>query len=548
MATTVSMPQLGETVTEGTILRWAKQVGDTITEDEVLVEISTDKVDTEVPSPAAGTILEILVAEGDTVSVGTPLVVIGEKGEETGTTGEQAAEPEAAAEEAEADTTQDETPAEEAPAEQQEPAQEPAAERAEPASEEPAAASPEAKEQPSEPEVDAFFAQPDETEKKPNLLSPVVRRLIRENEIDVAQLSGTGENGRITRKDVEAYLESGEAKEPEPAAAEPAAAEPAAAATQPEPAPAEPAPAPAPAPQAVPAPAAVAASGPASEEVEQEAAMTAEGVHTYTINLEAGQFVVGEAIQHGADVVITVNGPASEEVELDRIRIRTAENMIKAKQTAAHVWTSVEVDYERVERVRQAHKEKFKSEEGFSLTYLPFISRAVIDALKAYPVVNSSFNLEEKKATFHKNVDLGIAVDIDNEALVVPRVRNADSLRLVGIARSIKELADKARSGKLGVDDLTGSTFSITNPGPFGSFISVPIINVPNVAILSTETVVKRPTVVTDADGQDMIAIRHIGYLGLTWDHRAFDGSVAVLFLSRIKQNLETWDWEQELA
>ncbi len=506
MATTVSMPQLGETVTEGTILRWAKQVGDTITEDEVLVEISTDKVDTEVPSPAAGTILEILVAEGDTVSVGTPLVVIGEKGEETGTTGEQATEPEAAAEEDEADTTQDETPAEEAPAEQQETA-EPAAETAEPASEEPAAAPPEApKEQPSEPEVDAFFAQPDETEKKPNLLSPVVRRLIRENEIDVAQLSGTGENGRITRKDVEAYLESGEAKEPapaaaEPAAAQPAAAEPAAAATQPEPAPAEPAPAPAPAPQAAPAPAAVAASG-----------------------------------------------PASEEVELDRIRIRTAENMIKAKQTAAHVWTSVEVDYERVERVRQAHKEKFKSEEGFSLTYLPFISRAVIDALKAYPVVNSSFNLEEKKATFHKNVDLGIAVDIDNEALVVPRVRNADSLRLVGIARSIKELADKARSGKLGVDDLTGSTFSITNPGPFGSFISVPIINVPNVAILSTETVVKRPTVVTDADGQDMIAIRHIGYLGLTWDHRAFDGSVAVLFLSRIKQNLETWDWEQELA
>ncbi|MGH8913081.1 MAG: 2-oxo acid dehydrogenase subunit E2, partial [Acidimicrobiia bacterium] len=237
-----------------------------------------------------------------------------------------------------------------------------------------------------------------------------------------------------------------------------------------------------------------------------------------------------------------------EEVELSRVRLRTAENMIKAKQTAAHVWTSVEVDYERVERVRQAHKEEFKAAEGFSLTYLPFISRAVIDALRAFPVVNSSFNLEEKKAVFHKNVDLGIAVDIEHEALVVPRVRHADSLRLVGIAREIKELAERARSGKLGVDDLTGSTFTITNPGPFGSFISVPIINVPNVAILSTETVTKRPTVVTDADGQDMIAIRHIGYLGLTWDHRAFDGSVAVLFLQRIKQNLETWDWEQELA
>jgi 2-oxoglutarate dehydrogenase E2 component (dihydrolipoamide succinyltransferase) len=242
------------------------------------------------------------------------------------------------------------------------------------------------------------------------------------------------------------------------------------------------------------------------------------------------------------------SGPGAEEVELDRIRVRTAENMIKAKQTAAHVWTSVEVDFERVERVRQARKDQFKKTEGFSLTYLPFISRATIDALRAFPVVNSSFDLEGKKAVFHGNIDLGIAVDLDQEGLVVPRVRNADGLRLVGIARSIRNLADRARDGKLEVDDLTGSTFTITNPGPFGSFMSAPIINVPNVAILSTDTVAKRPTVVTSSDGQDMIAIRHIGYLGLTWDHRAFDGSTAVLFLQKIKQNIETWDWEQELA
>ena len=504
MATTVSMPQLGETVTEGTILRWAKQVGDTIAEDEVLLEISTDKVDTEVPSPAAGTILEILVNEGDTVSVGTPMVVIGAEGEEAAPAEEKPAEPEAA-EEAPAAEEKPAEPeaAEEAPAAEEKPAELEAAAEEAPAAEEkpvepevveeaPAAAEPtDVKEEaPSEPEVDAFFAEPDETEAKPNLLSPVVRKLIRENEVDVSQLTGTGDGGRITRKDVEAYLASGPSAAPE-TPAEPAP-------TTPE----TPTPAPEAAPAPQPAPAATAAAG----------------------------------------------GQGAEEVEINRIRIRTAENMIKAKQTAAHVWTSVEVDYERLERVRQAHKEQFKAAEGFSLTYLPFISRAVIDALKTYPVVNSSFNLEEKKATFHKNVDLGIAVDINNEALVVPRVRNADSLRLVGIARSIKELADKARGGKLGVDDLTGATFTITNPGPFGSFMSVPIINVPNVAILSTETVVKRPTVVTDADGQDMIAIRHIGYLGLSWDHRAFDGSVAVLFLSRIKQNLETWDWEQELA
>jgi pyruvate dehydrogenase E2 component (dihydrolipoamide acetyltransferase) len=329
-----------------------------------------------------------------------------------------------------------------------------------------------------------------------------VRKLIRENELDVSQLTGTGEGGRITRKDVEAYIESGgpasvttpAATVPAPATpppSAPAAAEPAVAEPKPEPEQAPPAPAPA-----------AAATG----------------------------------------------SPDVEEVELNRIRIRTAENMIKAKQTAAHVWTSVEVDYERVERVRQARIEQFKSAEGFSLTYLPFISRAVIDALREYPVVNSSFYLEEKKAVFHKKVDLGIAVDLNQGGLVVARIRDADSLRLVGIARAIRDLAEQARSGQLGVDDLTGSTFTITNPGPFGSYLSVPIINVPNVAILSTETVSKRATVVTDADGQDMIAIRHIGYLGLTWDHRAFDGSTAVLFLQRIKSNLETWDWEQELA
>jgi len=235
-------------------------------------------------------------------------------------------------------------------------------------------------------------------------------------------------------------------------------------------------------------------------------------------------------------------------VELDRLRVRVAENMIKAKQTAAHVWTSVEVDFERLERVRQAHRDRFKKAEGFSLTYLPFIARATIDALKAFPVVNSSFNLEEKTATFHKKVDLGIAIDLNQEGLVVARVRDADNLRLVGIARNIRDLAERGRAGKLGLDDLTGSTFTITNPGPFGSFMSAPIINVPNVAILSTDTVTKRPTVVTTPEGQDMIAIRHIGYLGLSWDHRAFDGSTAVLFLQRIKENIETWDWEQELA
>ena len=235
-------------------------------------------------------------------------------------------------------------------------------------------------------------------------------------------------------------------------------------------------------------------------------------------------------------------------VELDRIRARIADNMIRAKQTAAHVWASVEVDYENVERVRQAHKQEWKSTEGFSLTYLPFIARATVDALAAFPVVNSSIYPEQKKAVFHSSINLGIAVDLDQKGLVVGTVRGADGLRVVGLARAIRAVAVKARDNALQPDDVTGSTFSITNPGPFGSFLTVPIINVPNTAILSTDTVTKRPVVVTDDYGNDSISIRHIGYLGFSWDHRAFDGATAVLFLQRLKENLQTWDWEQELA
>jgi 2-oxoglutarate dehydrogenase E2 component (dihydrolipoamide succinyltransferase) len=490
------MPQLGETVTEGTILKWAKKVGDTIAEDEVLVEISTDKVDTEVPSPVSGTILEILVEEGDTVAVGVNLVVIGEAGEAPPPAPATPAEPAPATAAAapEPPTEQSATP--EAPEATQEPVvAQPAAQIApetHPASETPQGGPDSGFEMsagPTDDEVEAFFAEPGPSGSQ--LLSPVVRRLVRENQVDLSRVRGSGQGGRITRRDVEAYL------------ATPAAA-PAAVAETPLPEPEEPMVAAEPEPTPAPSP------------------------------VEAARIAATEV--------------AGEERELDRVRVRVAENMIRAKQTAAHVWTSVEVDFERVERVRQAHREGFKKDEGFSLTYLPFISRATIDALKAYPVVNSSFNLEEKKATFHKKVDLGIAIDLNEGGLVVARVRNADGLRLVGLAREIRDLAERARANKVTVDDLTGSTFTITNPGPYGSFMSAPIINVPNVAILSTDTVTKRPTVVTTADGQDMIAIRHIGYLGLSWDHRAFDGSTAVLFLQRIKENLETWDWEQELA
>ena len=466
------MPQLGETVTEGTILSWAKAVGEEISEDEVLVEISTDKVDTEVPSPVSGTILEILVPEGETVEVGVDLVVIGDAGEE---------------------------PADAQPAPAAAPADAEVPDEIHPASETPAGPDTgfEMSGKVTDEHVEEFFAKPSPEVSEPQLLSPVVRKLIRQHDIDIARVSGTGQGGRITRKDVEAYLEEGPATEPQPEEAQPAAAQ------TPEPERAVPA-----QPEIMPEPKVV--SAPAQQVVPATA--------------------------------------SGEQVALDRLRVRIAENNLKAKRTAAHVWTSVEVDYERLERIRQANKERFKADEGFSLTYLPFISRATIDALKAFPVVNSAFNLEETTATYHKRVDLGIAIDLNQGGLVVARVRNADGLRLVGIAREIRSLAERGRAGELGIDDLSGSTFTITNPGPFGSFMSAPIINVPNVAILSTDTVSKRATVVTTPDGQDTIAIRHIGYLGLSWDHRAFDGSTAVLFLRRIKENIETWDWEQELA
>jgi 2-oxoglutarate dehydrogenase E2 component (dihydrolipoamide succinyltransferase) len=532
------MPQLGETVTEGTILRWAKAVGDSIAEDEVLVEISTDKVDTEVPSPAGGVVLEILVEEGDTVEVGTALAVIGEAGESSGEA--PAAAPEEAEQPAPATDVaapEKETAPEPAAAETPAPAPEPTApETPAPAAEAPAAESAPAAEAPAAdsapapapapaPEPAAAPAAPRPTpaqetapaasDGESRLLSPVVRKLARENNVDLAQVSGTGEGGRITRRDVESYIASGPAPAAQEAPAPAQAEAPSAPAEAPTEAPPPPAPteAPAPAPAAPAPPAAAPAPAPAA---------TAPPAPTA--------------------------GEGDEEVPLDRLRVRIAENMLKAKQTAAHVWTSVEVDFERVERVRQAHKAAFKTEEGFSLTYLPFISRATIDALKAYPVVNSSFHLEERKSVMHRSVNLGIAVDLDQKGLIVAGVRDADGLRLVGLARQISELAAKARAGKLEPNDVTGATFTITNPGPFGSFMSAPVINVPNVGILSTDTITKRAAVLTGPDGEDMIAIRHIGYLGLTWDHRAFDGSTAVLFLQRIKHNLETWDWEQELT
>jgi len=483
MSFTVTMPQLGETVTEGTVLRWMKQPGDLVAEDDALLEISTDKVDTEVPSPFSGTLLEILVLEGETVDVGTALAVIGEAGESVEST----------------------------------PTTEPAAAAASP---EPAPLS-EAQPPPAPtapPSVPTAAPVADGSEGL-GVLSPVVRRLGAEHGIDFATVAGTGRGGRITRRDIEAHIAS--------EAAQVAVSPPAPAAG---------------------APVRRAGLGRGIGDLLAEAGGSPPSGIVPPQSPPAAEPV---AVPEPVAEPVAVPEPVAvvENVEpIGRLRGRIAANMIEARQTAAHVWTSMEVDFESVERARQRHRGIFKEREGFGLTYLPFISRSTVDALAAFPVVNSSFDFEAGTRTFHGHVNLGIGVDLDQEGLVVMTVRGADGLRLRGIAREVKRLADKARDGDMEPDDLAGSTFTITNVGPFGSFMSAPIINVPNVAILSTDGIKKRPVVISDDDGNDAIAIRHIGYLGLSWDHRAFDGSTAALFLGRVRENLENWDWEQELA
>jgi len=570
MAITVTMPQLGETVTEGTILSWAKRPGDAIAEDEVLLEISTDKVDTEVPSPAAGVILEILVAEGQTVSVGTPLAVIAEPGEQV-----------AAAPAAEAPVVEETAPPtvpEPAPAAEPEPA--PAAEPEPAPAAEPAAAA-----QPApagwEPAVAAAPTPgpvPTDDSPRRGVLSPVVRKLATEHGIDLEQVAGTGDGGRITRSDVMAYIDAGVAAkvemEPSVTSTPPAVHETPAApmvdsapmldsAPMVEAPPAAPAPAvptaptpmieAAPTPPAPEPPAAIPMAPAAPEPMAPPAAaapplpMAPPPVAAPPPIAVAPPPAASPPTVAAPTPVIPLQ-PGDELVDIGRLRRRIADNMVASKRTAAHVWTSVEVDYDNVERARSAHKAAFKEKHGFSLTYMPFLARATMEALTAFPVVNSSFYLDAGKQVFHARINLGVAVDMNQEGLVVMTIRDAQAMRVLDLASAIRTVAEKARAGRLEPDDVSGSTFTITNPGPFGSFMSAPVINVPNAAILSTDTVTKRAKVVTLPDGSDTIAIRPMGYLGLSWDHRIFDGSTAVLFLKRIAQNLETWDWSQELA
>lgn len=469
MADIFKMPKLGETVTKGTVSRWLLAVGDSVNFDDPLLEISTDKVDSEIPSPYAGTLLEILVPEGETVEVGAPLARIG-----LPTDPPAPAEPSAASS---------------APAPSSAPA------TAQPNGSSLAATAPTATPVPAASPLSAasFLSAAASTSapapapasstavgSKP-LLSPVVRKLAAEHGVDLATIKGSGAGGRIMREDVEATI----------------AAE-----------------------------AAVAAA--ARNRADAEAAVSA----------------AGRSRRDEEAAVSAAGRNRRDEVQaMSRIRLAVAERMTESLRVAPHVWSSVEVDLQAVEDVRSRHKERFSGEEGISLTYLPFIARAVCDALRAVPAVNSSVDIQAKTITLHRYVNLGIAVDLSEQGLTVPVIRDADGLSLRGLARAIRAAADKARSGRATIDDLSGSTFTITNPGPLGDYASMPIINQPNAAILSTNLVSRRPTAVGDA-----IAVHYMTILGFSYDHRAFDGVTGSRFLAHVRDSLQTRDWAAELG
>lgn len=582
----ITMPKLGETVTEGSIGAWLKQVGETVELDDPLFEVSTDKVDSEVPSPYDGVVIEILVPAGETVPVGTPLARIGAPGSAVVTTSTAPADggsegpltadtsaPVSAVAAAQAsaptldgageiheltmpklgETVTEGTVANwlkqvgdtvsfddallevstdkvdsEIPspydgtileivvaAGETVPVGAVLARIGEPGA---AAAAPTTAPAPAVPVAPAAgssaggssngssangsasngssYAHATGGGTRP-LLSPVVRRLAAENGLDLSRISGSTAAGRITRQDVEEAIASGRgravtvlAEAPAPAAAPPAPA----------------------APTTVPAvPAAPAASAPAQARPTSPPATSTDE----------------------RDQVVT----------LSRIRLLTADLMVRSLNTSAHVWTSVEVDFEAIEQVRRKHKDRFRQETGAALSYLPFIARATCDALRSYPVVNSSIDVAAKTMTLHPYVNLGIAVDLDEAGLVVPVVKDADALNIRGVASRIVTLAAAARNKKLAMADMSGSTFTITNPGPWGSYASSPVINQPNVAILCTDGVTRKPVAVGDA-----IAIHSTGIIGLVYDHRAFDGSTGSKFLRELRDSLQDRNWEAELV
>ncbi len=415
MATDVLMPQMGESIAEGTVSRWIKKVGDRVERDEPLLEISTDKVDAEIPSPATGTLAEIVVQEGQTVAVNSVVARIASEGEAA-------------------------TPAAEAEAE---PEPKPAAE--------PAAA----------PQDNLTSLE----ERRRTKSSPLVRKIAKENNVDIAQIQGSGVSGRVTKNDILEFLQ-----QPRVAAA-------------------------------------ASAAGPATAREPRVAPQSPQFAEGETIRLEP----------------------------LSVMRKKIAQHMVLSKQTSAHVTTAFEIDFTAIERLRQEHKETY-AQRGAKLTYLPFIVQAVIEGIREFPVVNAS--MDETNVIYHREINIGIAVALE-WGLIVPVLKHADEKNILGIARAISDLGERARTKKLSPEDVQGGTFTITNPGVFGGLFGTPIINQPQVAILGVGGVHKR-AVVIESEAGDSIAIKSMCILTLTFDHRLIDGAVADQFMAHLKSVVES--------
>jgi len=481
--TAVTLPAMGESVTEGTVTRWLKQVGDDVAVDEPLVEISTDKVDTEIPSPIAGTLLEISVGEDETVEVGGRLGIIGEKG----STATAAPEPDAAPEPAAA-APEPKAQAPAAPAKQAAPAA-PAAPAAATAAAPAAAPAPAPKNESAASTAATAPAapswQPAAKSEPSGYVTPVIRKLASDRGVDLSSVTGTGVGGRIRREDVVA---AGDAAK---AAAEAAAAAAAPAAT-------------------------ASATG------------SAAGATKATPDVAATALIGTTA-------------------KLPRIRQSIAKNMLHGLQTAAQLTTVIEVDVTRVANLRTRAKSGFEAREGVKLSYLPFFVKAAVEATKLYPVINSSLSEDLKEITYHGSVNLGIAVDTPR-GLIVPVIKDADDLNIGGIARKIADLAARTRDNKIGPDDLSGGTFTITNTGSVGALFDTPIFVPPQSAILGTGAIVRRAVVVAGSDGDEVIAIRSMAYLAMSYDHRNIDGADASRFLAAIKKRIEAGDFEGDLG
>jgi 2-oxoglutarate dehydrogenase E2 component (dihydrolipoamide succinyltransferase) len=459
-AVDVVMPQMGVSVSEGTITKWLKSEGDQVEADEALLEISTDKVDTEVPSPASGTLTQIVVQEGETVEVGTKLAQIGGQAAEAADAApaEEVPEPataQAAAESAAAAGAEGETPAHE------------------PVAEAPPTAPP--------------AATGDGAADGKSFVSPVVARIASEHGVDPGQVQGTGRGGRVTKKDILSFIEQGA---------------PAAAPEAPEAPPAPPERRPAPTPPAPPP------TAPAAEPPVPQPVGAAEGEQFEPVN----------AMRRGI-----------------------AEHMRRSLDTAAHVTSAIEVDMSKVVGIRKKLKPEYQKAYGINVTYLAFIARATVETLRDYPWINGE--LRGEQIVTRNYVNLGFAVELaDGKGLIVPVLKHAEGLNLLGIARGVVDIAQRARDKKLSPDDVQGGTFTITNPGGYGTFHGTPVISQPQAAILGTYAVVKRPWVIQDDRGEDVIAIRPIMNLTLTYDHRLVDGALAGRFLRDLREKLETWD------